>query len=624
VRPSDLTFVGEETLPQWAATFARQLGDGGAGAPLDVLSPVPLLEELLSIIDGMTRGHEAPTPADRRSLRDDLVLACERFGPATANLHATTLKGFRVQAGRLDKALETVSGAVGLTPAVNVLLTELAAPESRVAAFDDCVGAFEGLSSVDMCELRIRQLRSFVVRAGHDWEERGKLLLDALADRVSAQLAGGVEQPETADPWEMQAGMTLDERLDLARALLIQEPRTAGVVVWLAYANASVDPVHLKRGPVEFYDSRIWTAAVEGEWPGNRDWTQPGELADHEATMHLDGLPETDFVMVRIALTNASVTQADGRARELADAALALTGWESKWLPLRGAAKYTTHWFGSLGFLDPRLLPPASNPLFDPVTSELGGVDEDLLARLATGEQAARELLDDVRWRRDALAALSRDHRVALAVTLVERILPTTSPDGGRGWHAATAYYLKTLLALDDLTQLVRDAGDTAIYPRLSARIQTSVANAHEIVESRGRNSYVVRLERVVGRIDELIAVADPATMEGRMLIEIKTRLTDGPSARAWLAECETRFDRLLARARRQRNAITHGTRTVAEVVSSIEPFLDRATGRLVGALQQSVEEGTHLPTLLAGYRTTWERRKAALATGTDPVSQLF
>jgi hypothetical protein len=163
-----------------------------------------------------------------------------------------------------------------------------------------------------------------------------------------------------------------------------------------------------------------------------------------------------------------------------------------------------------------------------------------------------------------------------------------------------------------------------SVHARISADRPEPFIHANEIVEHHGRNRFVVHADRVIGRVDELLAYAEPGTMEARMLGEVKTRMADGPTALAWLVECEARFERLLARARRERNAITHGTRTVAEVVSSIEPFLDRIAGRLVGASQVSVEQKTHLPTQLAGYKRWWDKRKVALAAGGDPGGELF
>jgi hypothetical protein len=571
----------------------------------------------------MTHGHEPPHRADRKSLRDDIMLACESLGRATTALHATTLTSFRRHAGRLDETLENIQGALALAPLATVLLDELASAESRAAAFDDCVTAFRDLASADECELRLQQLRSFVARAGHAWADRANVVRDALADRVSAQIAAGAERPDDPSAWIRPVGMALAERLELATKLLASEPSRGDAVVWLAYRDAAVDPVYLEKGPLEFYDARIWNAAVDGQWPGNPTWTQPPELADPDADQFLRRLPDSNFVMVRVSLTDIPATEAADRAQDLADAALALTGWHTDWRPLRGAAIYTTHWFGSAGFIDPGSLSPMSNPLLDPIFSQLAGVDESLLVRLAKQEPPVKELVDDVRWRRDARAAASHDHRVALAVTLIERILPQASPQGA-SWSEVTDYYLKTLLALDDVTQRVCDAGETSVDSRISAARPDAFQYASEIVEHHGRNAFTVHPDGILARIADLVAFVEPETLEARMLAEVKARMADGRAALSWLSECERRFERLLARARRQRNAIAHGTRTVPDVVASIEPFLDKVVGRLVGALKVSVAQNVQLPTQLAGYRATWEKRKAALQAGGDPATELF
>jgi hypothetical protein len=381
-------FAGEETLPGWAATLARQIGDGGAQAPPDILSPTVLIEELLSIVDGMTRGHEPSKKRDSASLQEDIKLAFAELGRAVSALHAQSIRGFLAQVGNLPKALESVGGAKASAPLAAVLLNELASPESRAAAFEDVVSAFRDLDGVDICELRIRQLRSFVVGASHDWDERAKLVVDALADRVRAQVGVGASPPDDAGTWLEPAGLTLDQRLAIAVKLLEAEPRRVDAIVWLAYANATVNPFYLKKGPLEFYDGRIWSAATSGHWPGNADWKQPVELADSDAGFHLDGVPDADFVMVRVALQGVRVNEAADRARALTDAALALTGWESQWRALQGAPTYTTHWFGSVGFLDPLVFAYTPPPVLDPTSTELATASADLLVRLAANEQA--------------------------------------------------------------------------------------------------------------------------------------------------------------------------------------------------------------------------------------------
>jgi hypothetical protein len=179
------------------------------------------------------------------------------------------------------------------------------------------------------------------------------------------------------------------------------------------------------------------------------------------------------------------------------------------------------------------------------------------------------------------------------------------------------------LLALDDLAQRVSDAGQTAVHGRMAMREGKAFPYISEVIEQRGRNSFRVHHDRILARVDDLLAFVEPETMEARMLVEVKSRMANGPTALKWLDECEQRFDRLLARACRQRNAVTHGTRTISEVVSSIEPFLDRIAGRAIGALQRSVEDRQELSVQLETWKVSREKSKALLSAGGDPA-QLF
>jgi hypothetical protein len=53
--------------------------------------------------------------------------------------------------------------------------------------------------------------------------------------------------------------------------------------------------------------------------------------------------------------------------------------------------------------------------------------------------------------------------------------------------------------------------------------------------------------------------------------------------------------DLQIARARRQRNAITHGARAVPEALETVEPFLDRVAGLLIGASVRRFDERREL-----------------------------
>jgi hypothetical protein len=198
-----------------------------------------------------------------------------------------------------------------------VLLNELLSARSRVAAFADCVAAFRGDDFVDLCQMRLSYVRTVVEGSGHDWDERKRRLHEAFADDYAALWAhGALDPPHPGESLYIDAaGLSVEERLCLCELILAASPQRKQVVVWLAYANAHTWPPHLQKGPVEFYDSRIWPAVVEGHWPANPGWTQPPELGEPDTSLFLDGMPEENFVMVRVsfeALRRSPRGSADG------------------------------------------------------------------------------------------------------------------------------------------------------------------------------------------------------------------------------------------------------------------------------------------------------------------------
>lgn len=309
MRPSDMSFAGEDTLPPQLATLVRQLQDGGAQAPPEQLSPVTALEELLAVTGAMIAGHGAPYPDDRASLKDNVLRSFDALGPASAALHRTASGDFRQLAARLDKLLDDVAGAHVLRAAANVLLTELASPPSRVGAFADCVQAFADGEFVGVCEMRLGYLKTVIEAAGHEWSERTRRLHEALADDYALLwVHGALDPPHAGELHHIDsAGLSVDERRCLCEAIVGAAPSTQPVVVWLAFANAHMSRFYLRKGPIEFYDSRVWPAVLAGDWPGNPDWTRPAELADPDAARFLADLPDENFVMARVALEHASL-----------------------------------------------------------------------------------------------------------------------------------------------------------------------------------------------------------------------------------------------------------------------------------------------------------------------------
>ena len=622
-----MSFAGEDTLPVWLATLVRQLQDGGAQAPPEQLSPVTALEELLTVTGAMIAGHDAPYADDRASLKDDVLRSFEALGPASAALHRTASGDFRQLAARLDKLLDDVAGAHVLRAAANVLLAELASGPSRVAAFADCVQAFRDGEFVAVCETRLRYLRTVVEAAGHEWSERTHRLHEALADDYALLWAhGALDPPHAHELLHIDsAGLSVDERLCVCEAIVAAAPSTRPVVVWLAFANAHVSRFHLRKGPIEFYDSRVWPAVLAGDWPGNPDWTQPAELADPDAARLLADLPDENFVMARVALEHASSESARERARDLVRAAIELTGWESDWVLMDGAAAHAgSGWFGTMGFGDARerASRDAGNPLLDPVADTLADVEDELLQRLADGEATVSALLADTRWCRAVARVPDPEHRVALVVALFERVL-VPSAVGSDKWYGACARYFELLFAFDDVEAQIRDAGEYGVHTvsRDPAARDDFLRFDRAIIEHPRGLSFRVRLDEVIRLAPTLRQHVPAGSVEERMLAEVEQKTNDGPALAAWLGASRTRFARLLARAKRQRNAVSHGTRAVPGVLATVEPMLDYLAGRLIGAVHYCAVEQRDLIAELERWRLVRLQKLDALAAGAPPQS---
>lgn len=601
--------------PSWLVTLLRQLPEGGAQAPAEVLSPVTALEEVIAVTSAIISGRSAPYPDDRRSLRADVLASLKSLGPVAQAASATAVNDFRQQALKIDSLLDDLAGAHALRADARVLLDELASKKGRIAALADCIDAFRGDASASICEERIRYLRTVVETSGHDWSERERHLSGALGDRYETLAAFSALDPiQDAVVYLGEAGLDLEERLELSNVILTSDPPRGDVAVWLAYANAFISGIYLQKGPIEFYDSRIWPAVIANNWPGNPNWTQPVELSDPAVDLFLSDLPDSDFVLVRVSLTDVPIAEARQRGRDLARAALELSGWDTEWVLMHGECAYANSWFGTFGFEDPRERAlRLSFPLTDPAADVLVDLDEGVLDQLAAGAPVAQELLADIRWRRAVAVLPDAEHRISLLVALFERILVPSSAASSK-WYGACERYFEWLFAFDDVRRQIWDAGVYGVHALPEDAALRSLRST--IIEDTGRNSSRVHHREVVRLAAQLLSHVDAASMEGRMLAALVDHTRDGQAAAAWLESSQLRFKTLLARTRRQRNAITHGTRVVPAVLETIEPFLNGLAGRLVGALHYSVAEGTDLTTDLQSWRLQRLKRRDALKAG--------
>ena len=484
---------------------------------MGVLSPITVLDELIVTTRSVIVGRRPPQGDDRGFLKLDLLAALDSLGPASKELHKVALSDFRKQAGRLGALLKDGAGAHALRASAEVIVGELRSADSRSAALRDAVDAFRSDAFVGTCETRLRYLRTVLEAAGHDWPERSRRISEALS--AQRRMASSQWKAPTLDE------LPLDQRLDEAHVVVREDhPPRGAAHVWLAYLEASVPRAYLRKGPIEFYDSRIWPSVKVGHWPGNPGWTQPPELKDSEAaTFFFGGLPDEGFVMVRVTLPDVPIAEAGAVGDNLARAAVELTGEGHGWIKMEGEVICASGWFGATGFADPRDAQRDSGPSWvDPIGESLSQLDEMLLNGIAADDSAMTDLLTDLRWRRSVAAIPDPAHRIALLVTLVERLLVPSGSES-ETWLSACDRYLSFSVALGGIQKQIWDAGYYGVQKASRRKTGTQVP-LQEIVTWSSQGGVTVHLKEVLRLAPVLQPDIDEDSMESRMLREVSRR----------------------------------------------------------------------------------------------------
>ncbi|MFG2006849.1 hypothetical protein ACGFNU_47660 [Spirillospora sp. NPDC048911] len=183
-------------------------------------------------------------------------------------------------------------------------------------------------------------------------------------------------------------------------------------------------------------------------------------------------------------------------------------------------------------------------------------------------------------------------------------------------------YYLRQRWALDRFARSVNDLA--VIYGTFLAG---SSASVQETVGSylTHKDDGSLKVNRVA--FLDAISTAIPSTQpvwraQARALAK---RTNDPLKARAHLQELEQRFDVLLQRALRQRNAVVHGIRTVPGIVATVDPFIARLSAFIINDAIESVTIREDLGEVLERRRGRARRMLWRLEQpGAETVSVLY
>jgi hypothetical protein len=282
MRPGDAVFQGQEGLPTWAVTLIRELGRGGKETSPHLLTPLAALDEVMGMARSVAGGRSQIREADRVSLGKDVSASLKSLGPAVQKVSGAVLRAFQSDdLRRLPQLLADVDGARRARSSTKALIAELLLPRTSRAAWDDVVRAFETPTPFETCTVRIAQLREISVRRGQSWDAVERQLVGVLSDRLHyVAETGAVDVEVTNENLHDLAGLSLERRIELCRAVVSDVPVEEHSIVWMVFGHAALRAAFRRTGPVQFFNGDLPLTAIRDGCPAldTPDFERPAEL----------------------------------------------------------------------------------------------------------------------------------------------------------------------------------------------------------------------------------------------------------------------------------------------------------------------------------------------------------
>lgn len=176
---------------------------------------------------------------------------------------------------------------------------------------------------------------------------------------------------------------------------------------------------------------------------------------------------------------------------------------------------------------------------------------------------------------------------------------------------------------LDDL----RDAAFEGVY-NLEVPWHPAHARFEEmrtlILPSLPGSRYLLRVREFMRHGDELADLLEHHDMGRRIVRAAAASVADGHAAAARLREHSRRFDLLLARANRVRNATLHGNDVAVSVADSVDFFVARLAGTIITGQLDALRDAEAVAAVLGRYREQNVEALARLDSGGAPADVLW
>lgn len=530
---------------------------------------------------------------------------------------------------------------------------ELAEAAAALAAFDDLVTALLASDTSYDSVQHLLQMLEAALRFANGTLSSKAILLAGIADNAAWSVAfarhdlDGAPLPDHDLERDEDAGLSLDERIDLSRRILAQETSPGHHVVWVAYDRARLKfPAwRLEVGPVTFFDGptllRLFKTMAKNARQGlatpeacsshGRPPELPEELRgeDAEELRSESNWPKDVEFWVAARIDLGAHRYADpvrvGRAQ--ADALVGLAGFNngrSTWRPLLSGHLHVVDGF----------LRSSSGPYRDSVEFSVPeadftdeGLDElraNLVDRLPIDDPSLQELIDAAGVLNDD----SSDDATALLQDV--RTIELLATRCG----TTVRVHLNDFLALLRAHNKIIDEIQTAVHAIVDDTDLRFSGNMVQLEDLRqrlttydggGRGGASIHLDVAVAAIPKLAVDLPEHHLSSRRIRTVAARIRDTAAITQWVNEVVHEYAHFVERLLRCRNSLVHGGPVNLEVIASVQPFSHREArfttalglqGFLMAAI--SVKEAHEL------RRNLNERWRSALPSAASIFEALF
>lgn len=586
-------------LPSPAAEAFIDLLREDAAARLrsrDVLTVIPVLEELAVTLEEVAAGRTAPPDADRRSLVCDMDLALTRAGSSLQLITSPTLRSIRTdEVARLGPIIADRAQSAQVASTVRGVLQQLDAPSAVEAAWDDAIAALANPATpLDQCALAVAQVEELVSRRGQEWWE------------VRARIAGHLRNGD----------------LEAGKRAAAEPPPKDVVAAWVAIGNAHLARGYLRVGQVQFFTGQLGLRDIRDGCPAldTSEFERAMELSDHTIDLLFSDIEAENHVLARVELTGPRAkAPPEGRrlppvewARKLVEDIIESASFRQQgtdWVVLEGGCYFTAggNDGGTAGFDDPVRRAErarAASPYIEPTGEALSSLPAAYADALASDEPSALAAADAVRWHRDVQRIPDARMRIALHARRFELQWGTGAPSRWRTWEEPTRHFLRDLWCRKSQNRLLSWGGIHLRSDQNRAHPKSQVGPAvAEIYVAGSGTAFRINRKAMLRWAPEVAKGFAGGSVQRRRYNELARRTRNGRAAQEWWRELRRSFDVLLNRAVRQRSRVIHGRQPVEAVLASVDGFVADLGAMLAAEAVQGAACGREVAAVLDGER---------------------